>query len=121
MKENINAKEWVGQGVFVKWSKMKREIPLFDIMEMSSSESELWGSLEDVFKSPKYPASFDRSLVRSPLSFLQELHSAWLKGDENHQENSHVKIKKEKVLYGLCWDKKTLLTTPQNDHKFSRV
>lgn len=91
---------------------MKREIPLFDVMEMSSSESELWGSLEDVFKSPKYPASFDRSLVRSPLSFLQVLHSAWLKGDENHSENSHVKIKKEKVLYGLCWDKKTLLTTP---------
>ena len=53
---------------------MKREIPLFDIIEMSSSESELWGSL-DVSKSPKYPASFDRSLVRSPLSF-SVLHSA---------------------------------------------
>ena len=62
---------------------MKREIPLFDVMEMSSSESELWGSL-DVSKSPKYPASSDRSLVRSPLSF-SALHSAWLKGDENRE------------------------------------
>lgn len=60
MKENINAKECVGQGKFVKWSKMKRGIPLFDVMEMLSSESELWGSLDDVSKSPKYPASFDR-------------------------------------------------------------
>ena len=42
---------------------------------MSSSESELWGSLDDVSKSPKYPASFDRSLVRSLLSF-SVLHSA---------------------------------------------
>ena len=64
---------------------MKREKPLFDVMEMSSSESELWGSLEDVSKSPKYPASSDRSLVRSPPSF-SVLHSAWLKGDENHYE-----------------------------------
>ena len=84
IKENINAKECVGQGVFVKWSKMKREIPLFDVMEMSSSESELWGSL-DASKSPKYPASFDRSLVKSPLLF-SVLHSALLKGDENHYE-----------------------------------
>ena len=51
-------------GVFVKWSEMKREIPLLDAMEVSSSEPELFGSLEDVSKSPKYPASFDRSLMR---------------------------------------------------------
>ena len=52
---------------------------------MSSSESELWGSLDDVSKSSKYPASFDRLLVRSLLSF-SVLHSAWLKGDKNHYE-----------------------------------
>lgn len=51
-------------GVFVKWCEMKREIPLLDATEMSSSEPELFGSLEDVSKSPKYPASFDRSLMR---------------------------------------------------------
>lgn len=61
---------------------MKRGIPSFDIMEMPSSESEFWDSLDDVSKSPKYPASFDRSLVRSLLSFLV-LHSAWLKEDGN--------------------------------------
>lgn len=61
---------------------MKRGIPSFDIMEMPSSESEFWDSLVDVSKSPKYPASFDRSLVRSLLSFLV-LHSAWLKEDGN--------------------------------------
>lgn len=63
-------------GVFVKWSEMKREILLFDAMEMSSSEPELCGSLDDVSKSPKYPASFDRSLMRWQLSF-SALHSAW--------------------------------------------
>ena len=56
--------EYIVWGVFVKWSEMKREIPFFEAMEMSSSEPELCGSLDDVSKSPKYPASFDRSLMR---------------------------------------------------------
>ena len=114
--ETLEPMECTVWGVFLTWSEMKREIPLLDAMEMSSSEPELCGSLDDVSKSPKYPASFDRSLMRWQLSF-SALQSAWLMRKENNYD-----IKRLTRFHKACVEiEMRLFTFSDNNHKLIYV